>query len=166
MLWEKKVSPSRWAPIEEMIREFQKHLAPKVPQLQIEKGVDCAEPYPARKAVSQSLNKQGVYLIFDDSESKIYIGATIERPLADRCQEHIKNKQSKQGKRFKDLGFTPRWIDVIPFDGEWAFFAPSLELYLIDKVARKEHGCTLASVNKRGGNAAMIFALLAILAEE
>jgi hypothetical protein len=159
------MSPSRWAPIEEMIREFQGLLVPTVP-LKIEKGVDCAEPYPARKAVSQLLNKQGVYLIFDDSESKIYIGATIERSLADRCQEHIKNKQSKQGKRFKRLGFTPRWIDVIPFDVEWEFFAPSFELYLIDKVGRKEHGCTLSLVNDRGTWAVKAARLAYILAEE
>jgi hypothetical protein len=132
-----------------MIREFQGHLAPKVPQLQIEKGVDCAEPYPARKAVSQPLNKQGVYLIFDDSESKIYIGSTIDRPLADRCRDHIRGF----AKRF---GFKPRWIDIIPFGREWEFFAPSLESYLIYKVKRKEHGCTLESVNQRSASSATV----------
>ena len=141
------MSPSRWAPIEQMIRGFQGLLAPTAPQLKIEKGVDCAEPYPERKAVSQSLNKQGVYLIFDDSESKIYIGSTIDRPLADRCRDHIKGFT----KRF---GFNPRWIDVIPFDHEWEFFASSLELYLIYKVTRKEHGCTLELVNQRGTSSA------------
>jgi len=137
------MSPSRWAPIEEMIREFQGLLVPPLP-LKIENGLDCAESCPTFRAASPSLKKQGVYMVFDDSESKIYVGVTIDRPLVDRCRDHIKNK------RFKLLGFTPRWIDVIPFDPEWEFLAPSLELYLIYKIFHQEHGCTLTLVNKRG----------------
>jgi hypothetical protein len=134
------MSPSRWAPIERMIREFQEYLAPTVSQLKIENGVDCAESYPASRAASPALKKHGVYLIFDGTESQIYIGATIDRQLIDRCLEQLK----------KPKRFTPRWIDVIPFDREWEFLAPSLELYLIYKVKRKEHGCTLKLVNQRG----------------
>jgi hypothetical protein len=134
--------PSRWAPIEEMIREFQGFFVPTVPLLKIENGVDCAESYPASKAASPALKKHGVYLIFDGTESQIYIGATIDRQLIDRCLEHLKAKPFKR--------FTPRWIDVIPFDRGWEFLAPSLELYLIYKVKRKEHGCTSELVNQRG----------------
>jgi hypothetical protein len=114
--------------------------------------VDYAEPYPARKAASQPLNKQGVYLIFDDSESKVYIGSTIDRPLADRCRDHIR----EFAKRF---GFKPRWIDIIPFDREWEFLAPSLVLYLLYEVTRKKHGCTLKLVNQRGTRSASILNL-------
>jgi hypothetical protein len=96
-----------------------------------------------------------VYLIFDDSESKIYIGATIDRQLADRCREHRTGAS--------DLTITPRWIDVIPFDRKWEFLAPSLELYLIYKVKRKEHGCTLELVNQRGTRRAWLDRLASIL---
>jgi len=32
------------------------------------------------------------------------------------------------------LPFAPKYIDIIPFEWEWCFFAPALELYLIQKV--------------------------------
>jgi hypothetical protein len=136
------MSPSRWAPIEEMICEFQGHLAPTVPQFKIEEGVDCADSYPSSKAASPALKKRGVYLIFDDSESLIYIGMAIERSLIERIRNHRTSKR-----------FTPRWIDVIPFDWEWLFFAPSLELFLIDKFARMK-GVTLD--NKLGTQGAVV----------
>jgi hypothetical protein len=46
--------PSRWVPIEKMIREFQGLFVPTVPPLKIEKGVDCVS---ARKAASPLLKK-------------------------------------------------------------------------------------------------------------
>jgi hypothetical protein len=149
------MSPSRWAPIEQMIRDFQGLLAPSVPQLKIEKGVDCAEAYPTSEAASPALKKRGVYLIFDDSESKIYIGVTIDRQLIARCLEHRKGKR---------CGLTPRWIDVIPFDPEWEFFAPSLEVFLIDRIVRLEE-CIITSVNKRGASRAHTHVLKRLLRE-
>lgn len=134
--------PSRWAPIEKVICEFQGLLAPTVPQFKIERGVDCAESCPTRKTASPPLQKYGVYLVFDDSESLRYIGSTIDRKLIARCLEHRKSERFI--KRFK---FTPRWIDVIPLDWGWVFFAPSLELYLISKITFMK-GDTL--VNQRG----------------
>lgn len=128
-----EVSPSRWAPIEEAIHEFQAHLAQHVPQFKIENGVDCAESYPGRKAASLPLTRKGVYLIFDDSESLVYIGVTIMRPLSERIRDHRTSKL-----------FTPRWIDVIPFDWEWAFFAPSLEEFLLKKFSLMK-GCALVN---------------------
>jgi hypothetical protein len=32
------------------------------------------------------------------------------------------------------LPFVPHYIDAIPFEWEWCFFAPALELYLIQKI--------------------------------
>lgn len=131
--------PSRWAPIEEAIHEFQGHLAPHVPQFKIEKGVNCAESYPTRKTACPPLQKYGVYLIFDDSESQVYIGMALDRRLINRCLDHLTVKPFTR--------FIPRWVDVIPLDWKWAFFAPSLERYLIEKVSLME-GYTI--VNRRG----------------
>jgi len=109
-----------------------------VPRFQIEKGIDCADSYPTRKAVSPSLKKCGVYLIFDDDsfESLRYIGMAPDRSLIHRIRNHRMNKR-----------FTPRWIDVIALDYPWSFLVPSLESFLIDRVIRIE-GNTL--VNVRG----------------
>jgi hypothetical protein len=120
--------PSRWAPIEPLICEFQGFLAPTVPQLKIEKGVDYEDSYPTSKTASPALTKCGVYLIFDDNyfESLRYIGmAGPDRSLIDRIRDHRKSKR---------FSFTPRWIDVIAVYFPWEFFAPALELYLIDKI--------------------------------
>ena len=136
------MSPSRWAAIEKIICEFQGLLAPTIPHFKIEKGVDC-DNCPTPKAASPALKHYGVYLIFDDSESLIYIGIAIHRWLIDRIRFHLKKKE-----RFKS---SPCWIDVIPFDPAWAFFAPALELYLIDKIAHLE-GNRL--VNIRGAESA------------
>jgi hypothetical protein len=140
-----------------MICEFQGLLAPSVPQLKLENGIDCAESYPTSEAASPTLKKRGVYLIFDDSESKIYIGATIDRELIDRCLEHLTTKPFKH--------FAPRWIDVIPFDPEWEFFAPSLELFLINRIVRLEGRGVIASVNKRGASRAHDYVLIRLLDE-
>lgn len=125
--------PSRWSLIEELIHEFQGHLARDVQQFKIETGVDCAEYYPGRKAASWPLTRTGVYLIFDGSESLVYIGMTIKRQLIQRILEHRTSKQ-----------YTPRWIDVIPFDWEWAFLAPSLEEFLLKKFSLMK-GCALVN---------------------
>lgn len=137
------MSPSRWAPIEEMICDFQGLLAPlqTIPQFKIEKGVDC-DHYPTFGAASPALRLRGVYLVFDESEWPRYIGMAAERSLIERIRNHRKRE-------WKDVN--PRWIDVIPFDWEWVFFAPALELYLIDRVGEKE-GSKL--VNKRGTSSA------------
>lgn len=132
--------PSRWAPIEMLIGEFQGFLAKDVPQLKIEKGVDCAESFPVRKAVSGPLRKRGVYLVFDDSESLRYIGMTISRSLIYRCRDQLRSKPLLRL-------VTPRWIDVIPFDRKFAFLAPSLESYLIIQITSKEGS---ALVNRLG----------------
>lgn len=117
--------------IEELIRDFQRFLAPTLPQLKIERGVDCVDDY---RKISTALGKCGVYLIFDDSESLRYIGVT--GCLAERIPAY----------RYEDR-FVPRWVDVIPFDSESKYLALALEWYLLDKVSRIKDNVL---VNKRG----------------
>jgi hypothetical protein len=137
-----------------MIREFQEYLAPSVPQLKLERGVDCAESYPTYKAASPALKKSGVYLIFDDSQAPRYIGLAMDRSLIERILYYRTEKR-----------FTPRWIDVIPFDPEWVFFAPSLESFLIDRIIRlgEEH---ITLVNVRGKWPAYVYCLNRALARD
>jgi hypothetical protein len=125
----------RWSQVEPLICEFQRLLAPNVPQLKIEIGIDCAAP---PSGLTPALESCGVYLIFDESESLMYIGIAPERRLIDRVGSY----RSKP--RFPRK---PRWIDVIPFDSEWLFFVPALELYLIDRITKLSPGIL---VNKTG----------------
>src|SRR6266478_8142885 len=105
---------SRWTSIEHMVREFQMLLATNMPKFKIEEGVDCQNIANLTRQCP-ALKKPGVYLIFDEAETLVYIGIAASQPLIDRVRTHLQSK--------KPLKKRSRWIDIIPFDPEWSFFA-------------------------------------------
>ena len=128
---------SRWAQIEKLLHEFQTFLAPNLMQLKVEKGIDCLA---TGRLIQECplLGQRGVYLIFDEHESLMYIGSAATQPLLNRVRSQILSPR---------FGNRPRWIDLIPFEWKWSFFIPALELYLIRKVGPHSGS---ALVNKVG----------------
>ena len=112
---------SRWAQVEQLLREFQTLLTPDVMQLNIEKGIDCLA---TDRSVQEcpALKQPGVYLIFDEHEELLYVGSATARPLINRIRVQLSRAR---------FGVRSRWVDIIPFKWDWAFFVPALELYLI-----------------------------------
>jgi hypothetical protein len=144
--------PSRLE-IEGMIREFQRRfLAPDaVPQLKIERGVDCIDRYTEESPAS--LEKCGVYMIFDESDSLIYIGET-EKYLYKRIPVSLKFvKKFRNHPHLHPLRQSPRasrCVDIVPFDWNIAFLVPALESYLIDEVSQIEGNVLINVRGKRG----------------
>ena len=116
---------SRWALIERFLIEFHALLAPEVARLTVEKGIDCSAAGRLEQGCP-ALKRKGVYLVFDEHETLIYIGSTIEQPLLKRVRSQIS--------RFKQA----RWFDIIPFESKQSYFIPALEMYLIQNAKRAE----------------------------
>jgi len=112
---------TRWTRLPELIEEFQALLAPQVPHLQIQEG--ASDGLATR---SPALKKPGVYLLFDETATLKYIGSAVNQPLIGRVRTYM-GQESR-------LPFVPKYIDIVPFEWEWCFFAPALELYLIQKI--------------------------------
>ncbi len=111
----------RWERLQQLLTEFQLLLASQVPRLQLHEGVGPG--LPPQRAV---LKQPGVYLLFDAASVLRYVGCAPCRPMITRVRSHL-----RAGGR---LGYRPSYVDAVPFEWEWCFLAPALELYLIQKV--------------------------------
>ncbi len=81
-------------------------------------------------------------MIFDDSGSLVYIGKT-EKCLYKRIPVSLKFVE-------KVRNHPPRCVDIVTFDWNFAFLAPALESYLIDKVSEIEGHALINVRGKRG----------------
>lgn len=132
---------NRWALIEGMIRDFHGfsvQTVPTLPQLKIEKGFDYQDPWPTFRVASPALRERGVYLIFNNYESPVYIGKAPERCLIKRIPESLRYIEGWIHKYARDHvdRFLPRWIDIVPLDSRFAFLAHDLETHLIRNVSQ------------------------------
>ncbi|MBM3982245.1 MAG: hypothetical protein FJ304_18660 [Planctomycetes bacterium] len=111
----------RWTRLQELLGEFQTLLTGQVPKLEIQDGfVDNLETR------SLALKKPGVYFLFDAASVLKYVGSATNQPMIDRIRTYFGSDSR--------LPFTPKYVDIVPFEWEWCFFAPALELYLIQKI--------------------------------
>lgn len=150
----KQMSLSRWALIEGMIRDFHGfsvQIVPTLPELKIEKGFDYQDPWPTFRGASPALRERGVYLIFNNYESPVYIGMASERCLIKRIRESLRDIEEWIHEHARDHvdRFLPRWIDIVPIYSRFAFLAHDLETHLIRNVSQLK-GVVLINRHKVG----------------
>ena len=120
----------RWKHILPLLTEFQSHLAASVPKLEIKQAADresSNEEYKTKKPRGFPQTR-GVYLLFDSSETLLYVGLATYT-FDTRVWSH-------------DGDLPRRYVDIIEFDPEHCFLAPALELFLISRLSpphNKQH---------------------------
>jgi hypothetical protein len=113
----------RWQAVERALDEFQSYLAPSVPRLSIAYACDKRWPdeeYKRRRPKGFPSRLRGIYLIYDEAETLLYVGVAMWN-YDKRCWSH-------------DTELPRRHLDIIPLDDEHAFLALSLEFFLISKL--------------------------------
>jgi hypothetical protein len=116
------VTQTRWKQIENSIEEFRKFLSSNIPKLSIVNATDkkwTAKQYKELKPKGFPSKLRGVYLIFDEQETLLYIG------LSTTCF----NKRIWK----HDTRFQRRYIDIIPIGDNCFPLAPALEYFLITR---------------------------------
>lgn len=110
---------ARWGPVLPHLSDFQRHLAARVPLLQIEIGNDglWAQDQYLQQCKTNVFNRYGVYLLFAPDESLQYVGLAMNS-FHDRIWSH-------------DEDVDRRWTDLIPIEHEYYCLAPALEFFLI-----------------------------------
>ena len=119
----------RWTSICEHLRRFERDYCPAVmPPLTILNGSDRTwtdAEYQARRPAGFPDNMRGVYLLFDPTETLLYVGVAMWS-FDKRVWAH-----DEWGSR--------RYIDVIPFSDRWLPLALSLEFVLIQALHPPEN---------------------------
>ncbi len=114
---------NRWRPIIPVIAEFQSYISTEVQPLKIIAATDrnwTETEYKRFRPSGFPSRLRGVYLIFDPLGKLLYVGVAI-LSYDKRVWSHDNNLER-------------RWIDIIPFEDKYVFFALSLEFLLITRL--------------------------------
>lgn len=123
------MATTRWAQIQAALDEFQVYLSQAVPELNLEVALGPGEVLGWDQP--RVLRLPGVYLFFDAAERLLLVGCST-LVMRDRVASHLKEDVLKNAR-------SSGWIDVIPLNPRWFFFAPALEAYLIWKCNPKHN---------------------------
>jgi hypothetical protein len=117
------MSEARWGPVLPILDAFQRHLAENIPRLEIIAAADkrwSDEQYMQHRPEGFPSRLRGVYLLFDENKSLLYVGLAMWS-FDKRVWTH-------------DEWIPRRWIDIILLNNETVFLAPSLEHWLISRL--------------------------------
>ncbi|MFO0696954.1 MAG: hypothetical protein U0230_25500 [Polyangiales bacterium] len=112
---------TRWQSLRRELDTFQSHLARGVPRLEVRVGYDVewsAEEFQEARRDGR-YHKPGVYLIYANDGTLLHVGSTT----------YIFDKQI-----FRHAIVGARYIDLVPFEERFSYFAAALERFLIGRL--------------------------------
>lgn len=119
---------ARWIPVRKALDDFRTYLAPHIPDFDLLNATDAhwtEDEYRRLRPKGFPTRLCGVYLLFDEAELLQYVGVAVVN-FDKRVWSH-------------DTWIERRWIDIIPIRDEFVFLAPSLEYFLICRLAPRHN---------------------------